>query len=81
MWNGLGYLPSTTVLDMRDLLPIARIWIFRREHRTVVLPEIVHHAEEAAVGRKTDLVARRVDLVEGDFPMILCRFDDLVLIL
>src|SRR5450631_4607208 len=66
---------------MRDLFPSARVGILRREHRAVVLPEIVHHAEETPVRREADLMARRVDLVEGHLPMILGYFHDVILVL
>ncbi len=59
------------ILDVRDLLPFARIGIVASKHRGVVLPEIVHHHQEAAVGRETDLMPRRVDLVEHHLPGVL----------
>src|SRR2546430_14831322 len=55
---------------MRDLLPVARIWVARIEYRAVVLAQIVHHAQETAIGRKADLVAGREDPIERHLPVI-----------
>src|SRR5262249_6375538 len=47
------------ILDMRDLLPVARVGIARIEDGAIVLAQIVHHAEKAPVGGEPDLVAGR----------------------
>jgi hypothetical protein len=43
---------------MRDLFPIARIGIACIENRAIVFTQIVHHAKEPAVWRKTNFMAR-----------------------
>src|SRR5262249_28262420 len=64
---------------MRDLLPVARIGIARIEDGTIVLAQIVHHAEEPAVGREADLVAGGEDLVELHLPVIVVDLGDGIL--
>jgi hypothetical protein len=47
------------IFDMCNLFPIARIGITRIENRAVVLTQIIHHTEEAAIGRKTNFTGIR----------------------
>ena len=71
MWNGLGYLPrhsgSSTWAILFHLVGSGSLHV---EDAAVVFPEVVHHAQELAVGREADLVARREDLVEHDLPVV-----------
>ena len=68
------------VFDMRNFFPVARIGIARIEDRTVIFAQIVHHNAESAVGREPDLMARREDLVELHFPVIVVDLGDRVLV-
>ena len=81
MWNGLGYLPRHSGSSIWAIFfHLRRIGIAAVEDAAIVLPQIVHHAEEIAVGREADLMAGGEDLVEDDLPMVVVDPRDRILV-
>jgi len=58
------------ILDVGDLLPLARVRVGRVEDGHVVLPEVVHHREDLAVRREARFVGGALDVFELDLPHI-----------
>lgn len=67
--EGAGIVPDPTrVLDVGNLLPVARVPVRGVIDGHVVLLDVVHHGEELAVGCEPRLVAHALEVVELDFP-------------
>ena len=81
MWNGFGYLPRHRGSSICAIFfQLRGSGSLELKTGAVVLAQIVHHAEEAAIGREADLVAGREDLVERHLPVIVVDLLDRVLV-